>query len=119
MRTEFRDLLQCADYFKLSVNQKQKFGTKVASVSMSELVANSTGPSSFNHALADSGIISVPYEKEGINVSKYLVRSSRACSEFRKSSSACTVFVGERGKILSFTISALMHDSQIAPYQFS
>ena len=38
MRTEFRDLLQCADYFKLSVNQKQKFLTKVASVSMSELV---------------------------------------------------------------------------------
>ena len=43
---------------------------------MSELVANCTGPSSFNCSLADSGIISVPYEKAGINVllSKYTLK---------------------------------------------
>ena len=74
VRTEFRDLLQCADYFKLSVNQKQKFLTKVSSVSMPELATNSAGPGSFNHSLADSGIISVPYEKAGINVSKYTLK---------------------------------------------
>lgn len=74
VRTEFRDLLQCADYRKLSVNQKKNFLKMAMSVSMSELVANSTGPSSFNHSLADSGIISVPYEKAGINVSKYTLK---------------------------------------------
>ena len=41
---------------------------------MPELVPNSSGPSSFNRSLADSGIISVPYEKAGINVSKYSLK---------------------------------------------
>lgn len=60
--------------FKLSVNQKQNFLAKVSSVSMSELAAISAGPSSYNHSLADSGIISVPYEKARINVSKYTLK---------------------------------------------
>ena len=75
VRMEFREQLECKEYFKLSVNQRNAFLKKVSNINMSDLLSFSKIPNGVNTALANCGIISVPFDKTGINISKFTLKN--------------------------------------------
>lgn len=74
VRSDYTKLIQCSDYFKNSVKQRESFLKKVHSIAMCELNAHSDLPNAMTASLANCGIVSIPYDKAGININMYTLK---------------------------------------------